>query len=81
MWFSVLTDVGVLGGREAAVGSLRAAKPELEQFDLVHVTRGDAVARGVRRYQAREGSGYQWHENSPKFYKYMFSLGKQIKLL
>ena len=48
----VLTDVGVFGGGEPAVGSLCAAQSELEQFDLVHVTRGDAVARGVRRYQA-----------------------------
>ena len=58
--FSVLslTDVGVLGGRESAVGALGAAKSEFEQLDLRHVAGGDAVARRVRRYQTGDDKIY-----------------------
>lgn len=48
LWFSILTNVGIFGGREAAVRALGAAETELEQLDLVHVTGGDAVSCGVR---------------------------------
>jgi hypothetical protein len=48
---ATLTDVGVLGSRQASVGSLGAPQAELQELDLV-LARGNAKAGRVRGHEA-----------------------------
>ena len=70
---TVLTDVGVLGGGEAAVGALRPPQAELEQLELAVGSCGDPVASGVRCnqtgevHQAQEGRLEELGDNQRAF--------------